>query len=570
LDSEKQRATKCIDYLTNGAPAFQKTSLGPCAVKNSKAAFIHGSEVTDSIATWIKKGFVAGPFFSPPVPNLRANSILAIPQTDKVRICINVSLPAENNLNCNIKANTLEKIEMSSAKLFSFSILECGTGSKMWKFDFVDAYKNVPVPVNDLRLQGFHWLGAYFIELKQMFGAAASVQNFDIVANTVKACCLANCEIPRKLVHRQLDDVPVVCPIKHNWGQDFEKTYRTVCNRIGMALAPDCKKFDKAFSNSTYGKVLGFIFNTENLSWKLPTEKTKKILNEIANIECKQKVTLLDMQKLMGNLNHVGQMCPFLCNFRFNLNKTLAACNVMPEPVTVPDPAFQELNVWRNFLLDEEEWVPICHPPHPPPICTKIFYSDAAGFPKNGSWKANIGCGVVGLDEGSDTCFAYQLWWPKTFITEKTDEKGARFGSKTATLEQIGVLLPLLLIPEKLANQHIIFRTDNIACVFGHQNRLMKGDESASILIRTVHLICAYLGSTIHMEHTPRCSDWGSTVADNLSRASTTGFLENQMIKRWSHLKIPDRLESWLSNPVADWDIPFQLLEYVQDRTSLP
>ncbi len=82
----------------------------------------------------------------------------------------------------------------------------------MWKFDFVDAYKNVPVPVNDLRLQGFCWLGAYFLELKQMFGAAASVQNFDIVANTVKSCCLANCAIPRKLVHRQLDDVPVVCP----------------------------------------------------------------------------------------------------------------------------------------------------------------------------------------------------------------------------------------------------------------------------------------------------------------------------------------------------------------------
>jgi hypothetical protein len=122
LVSEKQRAAKCIDYLTNGAPAFQKTSLGPCVVKNSKAAFAHGSEVTDSIATWIKKGFVAGPFFSPPVPNLRANSILAIPQTDKVRICINVSLPAENNLNCNIKANTLEKVEMSSAKLFTVEV----------------------------------------------------------------------------------------------------------------------------------------------------------------------------------------------------------------------------------------------------------------------------------------------------------------------------------------------------------------------------------------------------------------------------------------------------------------
>jgi hypothetical protein len=79
------------------------------------------------------------------------------------------------------------------------------------------------------------------------------------------------------------------------------------------------------------------------------------------------------------------------------------------EPLVIPDAALQELNVWRNFLLDKTEWNLICHPQHPPPICTKIFYSDAAGLPKNSVWTANIWCGVVGLDEGSDTCLAYQL-----------------------------------------------------------------------------------------------------------------------------------------------------------------
>jgi hypothetical protein len=39
----------------------------------------------------------------------------------------------------------LEKVKMSSAKLFSFSILEAGRNCNMWKFDFEDAYKNIPV-----------------------------------------------------------------------------------------------------------------------------------------------------------------------------------------------------------------------------------------------------------------------------------------------------------------------------------------------------------------------------------------------------------------------------------------
>jgi hypothetical protein len=139
--AEMSRAKKCISYLSSGAPAFQKSALGPCSVKNSKDAFEFGIQVTDSIASWIKKCFVAGPFESPPFENFRSNSILAIPQSDKVRICINVSLPKEANLNSNVNKFELEKVEMTSAKLFSYSILDCGTGCRMRKFDFQDAYK---------------------------------------------------------------------------------------------------------------------------------------------------------------------------------------------------------------------------------------------------------------------------------------------------------------------------------------------------------------------------------------------------------------------------------------------
>ncbi len=92
-NTEFARAKKSISYLKNGAPAFQKTDLGPCVVKNSRDAITHGVEVTDSIANWVKKGFVAGPFDSPPLKNFRSNSILAVPQPDKVRICINPLMP---------------------------------------------------------------------------------------------------------------------------------------------------------------------------------------------------------------------------------------------------------------------------------------------------------------------------------------------------------------------------------------------------------------------------------------------------------------------------------------------
>jgi hypothetical protein len=438
----------------------------------------------------------------------------------------------------------------------------------MWKFDFQDAYKNVPVPLTDLRLQGFRWLGAYFVELKQMFGAAASVQNFDILGNTIKACSLTHCDILRKLVHRQLDDVPLVVPRNSDWGVEFEKVYRNLCSNINVKLAPDCPKFEKAFSNSSLGKVLGIVFNTTDLTWKLPDEKRVKCLLAICKVESNNAVSLLDMQQLMGNLNHVAQMAPFLANFRFNLNKTLASC-IKTEPVILSDETLQELVVWKNFLLDEIQFWPICRPQQSPPICTKVFYSDAAGLPRNTTWKENIGCGVVGVDEVSDTILAFQFWWPKHFITLAKDSKDCRFGEKSSTLEMIALILPFVLIPEVLAGQHIVIKTDNLSCVYGIQNKLMKGDESASIFIRSVHLACAYLGSVLHVEHTPRCSDWGSSAADSLSRKITTGFLEERMLSRWKHLKIPDVLATWLKNPINDWDLPFKIVKFVEEKTNI-
>jgi hypothetical protein len=188
-------------------------------------AFIHGHSVTDTFASWVEKKFVAGPFSTPPVPNFRANSILAVPQASKTRICINVSLPKGKSFNDNVRKVDLERVKMSSARLFGYSIIEAGENCSIAKHDIVDAYKNVPAKIDDLRHHGFTWLGKHFVELRQMFGAASSVQNFDILANTVKTLALAKCRIPSRFVHRQLDDVPLVAPANSGWATEFYETF---------------------------------------------------------------------------------------------------------------------------------------------------------------------------------------------------------------------------------------------------------------------------------------------------------------------------------------------------------
>ena len=98
----------------------------------------------------------------------------------------------------------------------------------MSKLDMKDAYKNVPAKVEDYRLQGMQWLGAYFVDTLQIFGASPAVANYDNLGGTTLDVAITDCQIPRHLVHRILDDSACVAPAETGWCQQFTERYKEV------------------------------------------------------------------------------------------------------------------------------------------------------------------------------------------------------------------------------------------------------------------------------------------------------------------------------------------------------
>jgi hypothetical protein len=135
---------------------------------------------------------------------------MAVVQPDKVRPVLNVSSPKGDSFNSMVDENETEAVKMASAKKFGKNLLECGVNATMSKHDLVAAYKQVPCKIKDLRLQGFSWLGRFFVETRQVFGAKTSVCNYDIVGETLKLLASLQCDTPPHLILRQVDDVPVV------------------------------------------------------------------------------------------------------------------------------------------------------------------------------------------------------------------------------------------------------------------------------------------------------------------------------------------------------------------------
>jgi hypothetical protein len=210
------------------------------------------------------------------------------------------------------------------------------------------------------------------------------------------------------------------------------------------------------------------------------------------------------------------------------------------------------------------KWLPISSHLFEPSRWTKEFVSDAAGLAAQASWQTKPGCGNVGIDMDGTVIFANQFIWPSEFIRHKSDEHSVRYGDKTTTLETIGLIIPLLLVPELLVNQHVRFMVDCLGTVFGMHNKAAKGDETASVFIRAAYLIAGFLGCTLHVQHLPRVSDWGALVSDRLSRESTTTRQDKNLIDAFHNRKLPQCLLRWFQGPSVDYGLATQLLEHVE------
>ena len=55
---------------------------------------------TDNLCSWLKQGFVAGPFKEPPIEGLRINTVFSVEQPDKYRNIVNMSF-SDSSVNYN-------------------------------------------------------------------------------------------------------------------------------------------------------------------------------------------------------------------------------------------------------------------------------------------------------------------------------------------------------------------------------------------------------------------------------------------------------------------------------------
>ena len=574
--TEYSRARKLLSDLANGADSCQKSELPPINCPNSPSAVENGALLTDTIATWVKKGFVAGPFDTPPVAGFRANPLAVVVRNGKIRPILNMSGPKGKSFNDNVDKRKLEKLHMGTARQFGFGLKKAGKNATFSKFDLQDAYKLMPAKKEDFRLQGFSWLGKWFVETQQSFGGVPSPTNFDRLPKTIDLLVCIESGTSRSQVFRALDDSPCVGQAGSGTVERFSAVMKEMCEDFNVPLAENCQAAEKAFELQTRGTVLGVGFDSKNLSWFLSVEKAAKIVERCLEVMGATHVSLKQMERLMGTINDLGQMCQSVKFHRREGNAFLGLFNGNYSIVKmVPEELKSELQVLAKIADSAKFGLPLMEEPEQPSLSTLVFYSDAAGasysmFRGEKRFHDNSGRGVacLGGESLEDLWCWCRLSWPAGFLEEQKDEKGTSFGCKSTTLEAVGMLLPFLAFPKKVRGRNIVFRIDNMAVLFGWYNGYVKNDKSASEILKSVYYLSGLSGTTVNVEHVDRVSNDMAKLADELSRREQS-VDENTRAALGSAERgfVSGSFLQWLDNPCGKIDL-IKMISELQEKST--
>lgn len=398
-------------------------------------------------------GRTAGPFREPPFPNFRTSPIALIPKkaAGEFRLIQNLSAPQGNSVNTYIpqdKATVQYQTLQDAIKLLQ----KIGRGTLMVKTDIESAFRLIPVHPEDYHLLGFQWDGAFYYEKVMVMGCRSSCQIFEKFSSALH-WIMEHKYTARGVVHILDDFFFTGIPNSTDCARDLSN-FLQMCEETHIPI-----KNEKTVHPTTKIEFLGVTLDSVQQVAQMPADKVTKILNKINEFLKRKKVTLKELQQLLGLLNFA---CAVVAPGRAFLRRLHDLTRGIQKPHhhrRLGKPAKADLEAWKSFIVNfngksmilDMKWLQ----------AQKLeLYTDAS----------SKGFGIV-----FQTKWAYGHW-PSSWIEEK----------HINVKEVFPIVLAIELFAEQLQNKCIIFHLDNQTAVAGVNNMTSREPDIMHCLRRLV------------------------------------------------------------------------------------
>ena len=267
------------------------------SVRNLQSAFQLPYVIDTKIRKELALGRIIGPYqIVPSIPNYRISPLGVVPKKvpGEFRVIHHLSYPQGASINDAIPRE-FSSVTYSSIQDAITIIKSSSSTVYMAKLDVESAFRILPIAPTDRPLLGFRWRGLYYMDAVLPMGCSSSCAIFEAFSNALH--WIAQYQLSVSGVVHFLDDFLFLAPSKDKCLSDMQ-AFMDLCADIGVPLAPS-----KTIAPTTALPFLGITLDSVRLEARLPVDKLEQCKLLLRAFSVRSKVSLRELQSLIGVLN---------------------------------------------------------------------------------------------------------------------------------------------------------------------------------------------------------------------------------------------------------------------------
>ncbi|KAK3103148.1 hypothetical protein FSP39_016826 [Pinctada imbricata] len=480
---DKQIAQELILGFKNGFSIHYTGIRSPIIAKNMKSATAHAEQLAVKIYQEVELGRISGPFLEKPISNLRCSPIGLIPKKQGGwRMICNLSAPFGKSVNDDIDPK-LCSVQYSSFDSAIEMIQKLGTSALLGKKDIASAFRLLPIRPEDFCLLGFQFQGIFFIDKCLPFGCSIACATFEKFSTALHWLIEQHSSLD-SIVH-YIDDFLFAGPAKSENCKELMATFDIICDRLGVPISQD-----KTKGPSTKLTFPGLGIDTDTQTIYVPPDKVQNLQTLLLATLQSKKLTLKEMQALIGSLAFICKALPAGRAFCRRFYDSLSSASKPFHRIRITRELKEDIEIWLTFLENYNGSTP---------------FPDPLWVPNNALCLASDSAGSFGRGVIFKNLWAYMSW---------PEEWSSDIRRDLTYLELVPVALAIHIWGESLQSSKIVMQVDNLAVVHILNNKTSKSPRVMSLLRPLLQKLLQF-NIQLHCMHVP---GYTNVIADAISR----------------------------------------------------
>ncbi len=335
-----------IEFIRFGFPTGHLHQSIPSASNiNHATAIKYPDHVDRYIITELKHGALIGPFKIKPFEWTMVSPLLTREKNSSTerRVIMDLSYPPGHSVNSGIPKEEFLgadfTLKLPSALTLKAMVRAAGQGALMWSRDLARSYRQLRSCPLDWPLLCIAWRNSFFFDCSVPFGLRTGAKAMQEVTEAVTD--VLNNENITSIGY--IDDLAGV-DINRDRADRGYKRCGTLFTELGIVEAE--KKCTPPATRMTW---LGVVFDSENMTMRIPQNKIQEIHATVCQWENREKCSQSQLKSLLGRLFFAASCSSIL---RLFCNRMLATLRRDREkPVIALDKDFHEDIAWISKFL---------------------------------------------------------------------------------------------------------------------------------------------------------------------------------------------------------------------------